>query len=1696
MNCTYYYKNQKFDNELKLDDFLLDNSETLIDTFGDEVFSERDLGQIDNINAAEKVSFQSWKLKQNKKEKSISYNSVFETNEGSYNNAIAVTQFLEGLKVKRRGATEAKYLFPKFIEEEYFNHRITEWREGKFSEKEKEDFKDEPEFKDNKIPTIINKELIDRLVKIEKEKWDNEAKIGTAIHRICEIFFSRYDFNKENKNFGIWGDKENREILNQIDKYGGELVDKYLTPEIKENVINYCRKLRKTIEGRYGESPENFVYYPELRLEGRAIHPQTGDETNLIGTIDLLVIPPKGKPFIVDYKVSPADYYTEAERDIPIEQLEPHAYSRAKKLAFKYQLATYGRMIKQKNDIFDGLSLCVAPIQLLNFRRDDNEWKFDKINTDVNLLDNLSLGEELMEVQSNLDNIFLDISATSLSDKEILQRISTQIEQWFVEYLNKRGEWDLQDVANLIENPKNKYKENLENSNEELRYSYLVFNKPIYGKNKEQLIMNVHKELNSYSKKISWTVHQFKEIISHKIDVDSGFSNILEHKGGDTDYYKKLLRKYSRGHYTVIENLPKAFDLLGIVLLKNDFSGNIEVVKLTNSQMSRKVDRYNKNKLITQCFADDIVDKSGKNYLLDAVQGNVEMIETLLALNLIPRVIQREKAKIHSIQVVNPYINSGITATNKQLLYAYKTLLKYKNLDPAFGKDNLYYAGHTNGVIKFCTLAEQALDTLRTGYRLAVQNKGEKASENVITVRNKCLNPLEEIFLNNDMQNLESTLYDAIIDLHEIYGKTLTERQLTEIDFETSPEQIQVQYQALLRAYAESIGYDFKQQVEELSNLGDNVNIFLYGHSGLRTDNPGTTASDNLNKVTEFIENCYKRVTDTMQRPHAKVQKLVTKLKKDRHISYLADSTFANSIKIYDNMTNLKNRNPGDDWLFVNPYSEDVRLTDTEREFLKYIIKGINKDRFGQRGESDIDFEKRLIQNLNNNSIEWLRVPLAYKGTQGKLEVQGLIAAAKDYFKSWMPKEVKSRMQKEMSHLLDENGRQNKDDVYRMRTIFDQGEGDHRVEMLEEIEMYDHDLQSVFLKHLFGYTMKRESENAFILTKAAYGDILLQEFSQNRDNSQEKQYLTDNIRIMTGQKLMSDKELLIYEYAKKIMKAASVATLGFNPKMIYQNLEGIYKDIGILVRAEDGEYTFSFKHLVQAFCNVYKELTKFGYQPTKLERLNQLYRINDMDINVYAQHLQNSHNIIRDFQSFLFRFASRPDFYNRMTIFEAYMRGDGTYDAYKLNADGELEYHFEDDLRFTALVKGDTSDPKYREQEALYRAMARQFEIEGAIYPDGTKFKLEPPTKGVYKALPQAYTNKQAHSYKAMADKLYGYYSHEKKALMQSSLLGALFWQMNTYWSGKKNQWFAISSVKDRGYFTHYSEVELDENGQPIIQNGKEKRKYFYYQVDEDGTIHWDTVVPENQLKNKEIIIPFIQWEGMFSEGIAVTLASMVYDSCALFMSDRNNLIQTKGSNYNELFSDGEYTKDISKIFSTVRDQYWNNANENLRRAYRQNIKQFAFDLSVLSIMGGLIGGQIHLFVNDYTNDHKDDHNIQQAMTNSALALAEAIFDSSTMDFNPFESLGGRGVNWTPFAISTITRTAKIWSKVLTGDNSLIDGMLKTFSLNRFTLKPFLETIHDPEVVDHEGPEPTQEEQRNAVAEAMTLMSLSPIYTQ
>jgi len=69
-------------------------------------------------------------------------------------------------------------------------------------------------------------------------------------------------------------------------------------------------------------------------------------------------------------------------------------------------------------------------------------------------------------------------------------------------------------------------------------------------------------------------------------------------------------------------------------------------------------------------------------------------------------------------------------------------------MDEGLGRNNIYYAENKEGSIKFCTAAEQALDTLRTGINLIQKNKGEYA-KNLKVLRNKCLNPLEEIFIED-----------------------------------------------------------------------------------------------------------------------------------------------------------------------------------------------------------------------------------------------------------------------------------------------------------------------------------------------------------------------------------------------------------------------------------------------------------------------------------------------------------------------------------------------------------------------------------------------------------------------------------------------------------------------------------------------------------------------------------------------------------------------------------------------------------------------------------------------------------------------------------------------------------------------------------------------------------------------------------
>ncbi|MGN0966530.1 MAG: hypothetical protein ACI4OP_02935 [Candidatus Coprovivens sp.] len=71
-----------------------------------------------------------------------------------------------------------------------------------------------------------------------------------------------------------------------------------------------------------------------------------------------------------------------------------------------------------------------------------------------------------------------------------------------------------------------------------------------------------------------------------------------------------------------------------------------------------------------------------------------------------------------------------------------------------------------------------------------------------------------------------------------------------------------------------------------------------------------------------------------------------------------------------------------------------------------------------------------------------------------------------------------------------------------------------------------------------------------------------------------------------------------------------------------------------------------------AASEVYRELINFSDNNTVCKGVNSLYGINDMDNASFAENnSSNNHGIFNFFGKFAYRFSSRPDFYNRMTIF-------------------------------------------------------------------------------------------------------------------------------------------------------------------------------------------------------------------------------------------------------------------------------------------------------------------------------------------------------------------------------------------------------------------------------------------------------------
>ena len=117
-------------------------------------------------------------------------------------------------------------------------------------------------------------------------------------------------------------------------------------------------------------------------------------------------------------------------------------------------------------------------------------------------------------------------------------------------------------------------------------------------------------------------------------------------------------------------------------------------------------------------------------------------------------------------------------------------------------------------------------------------------------------------------------------------------------------------------------------------------------------------------------------------------------------------------------------------------------------------------------------------------------------------------------------------------------------------------------------------------------------------------------------------------------------------------------------------------------------------------------------EPTLMQLINELYALNDMDMNVHkiVDTLKSDKRGILNLNRFLFKTVARPDYYNRGILFAAQMIHDGVLDTNPETSahyikDGKLVYDIKRDKRFSALY--DKNHPDYNKQMALYREMCK-----------------------------------------------------------------------------------------------------------------------------------------------------------------------------------------------------------------------------------------------------------------------------------------------------------------------------------------------------------------------------------------------------
>ena len=1613
MKCKYVYNNRVFESEADLDEYLLVTS-ALKPSLGDIVFknwSKQQLTTLDKINGSNKVvedAIERGEVKAPEEEGEPEDMDGLKGN-GRYK---SITELIHEIRTIDSNGQEHP-LFPIFIEDNYWNGpnnsggQLEKYRQGKY---------DDPKvavqipFVEDLIPKVggqlqpvTDSNTLQKIRKRMTDVWKQQALCGDLVHAILSDFYKSKTNN--GRSFCTLSESELKQAFKR--KVGEDFYKKYqdyISDSLIDSMVEQAQKIDKEIREKYGE---DCMILSEKKVTGTGVF--GNDSVPIVGKMDLFVVSRDGRMGILDFKCSPKEY-TEFN-----EQEDPTKYDPAKIRTFQYQLAAYRRLLNSIGiNSSAEIDLAVIPLQFQNYRFDSNTKKvqFDgvsSLDTAIQMLPNTKYttgGNLYHTIESNLEQIFPSVlNLENLSTGEILSAIQNEEKILFKEVAKKKDMSD-EDITKFIQNHGGVKKNKITN-NWEFKYSKsndknkeVVSGTKSQAEAEAQIFDKVKQKFQKREDYVPITTSSIRKSFAQAMENDEpvDFHNLSGGKSYSSEdplWLQKQLGKYNNSiKYQLLTatDLDPILDQLGILLFKNRITGLIDVVKISDDYdptISAKLggeNSKNRNSLLGTFIADEVVNADSNSQIMDGVIGNVRIMEAMLLINKLPQLFANQTHGVGKIELIVPRSQKGLTASNEQLLDNFRRLCKLGKITNNFIDER----NDSEGTIKMASHLDICRETFNEVLESPSIEKGlGKIYQSIKNEVKSCISDWDN--LGENPQIMRQRLIELDRSLVESYPQLKQEKGTIQNE-ENNPEY--KLHQDILFAISQLSGVKLLQQIEDHAKF-----TLAGGISGTEIDNPGTLQSKTLNEFTDQVTKAYQNVRDNVIGFNQELRQKVEALKKAKGFGLAAQYTVGNQVSsLYQNMFDPES----EDLMFLNPWDYTNNLDDPERDFLKFALLKINDNRIK-------NFDPNNIENLiKSNPAKYLRVPLVKGDLTSEIAIRGgWMNFIRSRFAMLSPSRLKERFDKAATNLLNDTQQEKieNEDMWEAINSFDASEDndEYRQQLLSSEALggksyFEHNIETLLLKHTSAYKMADELNNIFPVLRAltlnlnAQGTILNDKFQNDLEYI--LKYVKTRIHNQPVENRKDGLEQVAADVTKTMMSTASKLALAFNPRQWYQFLDGLWKDCQLYFRnAPEEETPFTREGLMNGWKLAMSDLAHFGNNFTMGELLNQQYGFNDMDANSYIDRIKTDNTgLLYHFWNVGFRFASRPDYYNRMTIFYAQMHKDGSLDAHKM-VNGKLVYDWTKDKRFDAFAKGDKSNlEKYNKQKSLYITMGQQLEQEGAKNEDGTLFKLD--LKNI-QPLPKAYTNQQSEGMKALSDRIYGYYAHEKKSMIHSSLVGSMLMQMNTYWSAKKNQYAQTRSFTQEGDWSQY-----EENGQ-----------LYYWKEDEDGDL-----IPTTENTG----VPLQVWKGRPQEGIFLTGIELMKAFVGKSdMTNKSGIVAVQ-----DLFNNEEIDPQI-------------------RRLYSSNMRQLISDLLIWLLIGNLLLGSVETQVKDYAKASGND-SVGKALTNTVLSGGTQILKASTLDANFLESIFGRGRDWTPFAVQSTDRLAKNLIKVGTGKQDLYDFLIKS----------------------------------------------------